>query len=71
LEDRVFDNYWFQTGTPTFLVKLLKEHQEFVFEEVSVSSNLLDNFDVANPLSVPLLFQTGYLTIREYFGCSV
>jgi hypothetical protein len=66
MANRVFENYWFQTGTPTFLVKLLREQKEFILEPVLANSNFLATFEVSNPLSVPLLFQTGYITIKEY-----
>ncbi len=54
-----FDNFWFHTGTPTFLVKTLKKRGEFLFDDIRVSSNSLGNFDINNPVSAPLLFQTG------------
>ncbi|MCK4763780.1 MAG: AAA family ATPase [Candidatus Aminicenantes bacterium] len=62
-----FDNYWFSTGTPTFLVKLLKERNYDIseFEDLPVSSYIFDSYDVDNIEIAPLLFQTGYLTIKE------
>ncbi len=60
-----FNNYWFSTGTPTFLLDLMKKHR-FNFEEVlntPVSNFAFDahEIDRLNPLT--LLLQTGYLTI--------
>ena len=66
MSDRVFHNFWYRTGTPTFLVKMMQQRREFKFEDLYLSENSLGNFDIENPLSVPLLFQTGYLTIKEY-----
>ncbi len=66
MKQKRFDNFWFQTGTPTFLVKLIKEQGEYNFENRDAGSNVLSNFNIADPLPVPLLFQTGYLTIRAY-----
>ncbi|MGV8091887.1 MAG: AAA family ATPase [Mangrovibacterium sp.] len=62
----VFGNFWFQTGTPTFLVKLIQRKGEFKFEDTQLSEIALGSFDIENPLPAALLFQTGYLTIREY-----
>ncbi|MCP5051028.1 MAG: AAA family ATPase, partial [bacterium] len=62
-----FSNYWFTTGTPTFLVNLIRNRNENIakLENVKVSSSILDRYDIDN-LTVPsLLFQTGYLTIKE------
>jgi Predicted AAA-ATPase/PD-(D/E)XK nuclease superfamily len=63
-----FSNYWFETGTPTFLIKLLKEQHYDVeqlsdlhLRELSFSTYELENLSI-----VPLLFQTGYLTIKDY-----
>lgn len=63
-----FANYWFDSGTPTFLVKLLRDQnyyieafEELVLPEVDFSTFELEHLDI-----VPLLFQTGYLTIKDY-----
>ena len=60
-----FNNYWFSTGTPSFLLELIKK-QRFDFEEVlnnPVSNFAFDAYEIdrINPLT--LLLQTGYLTI--------
>ena len=60
-----FNNYWFSTGTPSFLLELIKK-QRFNFEEVlnsPVSNFAFDAYEIdrINPLT--LLLQTGYLTI--------
>ena len=60
-----FNNYWFPTGTPTFLLDLIKKHR-FNFEDVlnsPVSNFAFDAYEIdrLNPLT--LLLQTGYLTI--------
>ncbi len=60
-----FDNFWFSTGTPTFLTKLLQK--DFVYNLSKVKSNqlALDSVNLENPNLTALLFQTGYLTIKE------
>ena len=64
--DRQFRNYWFATGTPTFLVKQIKKKGEFAFEGILTGEITLGNFDIEDIEAVPLLFQTGYLTIKSY-----
>lgn len=66
MKQREFRNFWFATGSPTFLIKGIREKGEYNFENVSSNEHILGNFDPANMLSVPLLFQTGYLTIKSY-----
>ena len=64
-----FDSYWFQTGTPTFLVELLQKSEYDLRTllsgiEVPVSSFAEYKMDVNNP--IPLIYQSGYLTIKDY-----
>jgi hypothetical protein len=62
----VFQNYWFQTGTPSFLIDHMKQNREFLPENLSFGANALSNFDIEHLSTGPLLFQTGYLTIKSY-----
>jgi len=66
--DARFQNYWFETGTPTFLLKLLrKQNYEIPLLENSVfDSFILSTYDLRNISVIPLLFQTGYITIKNY-----
>jgi hypothetical protein len=66
MEGRDFRNYWFQTGTPTWLVNLMKHNREFDVGNVRIGENALSNFNVEHISTVPVLFQTGYLTIKGY-----
>ena len=61
-----FRNFWFSTGTPTWLVNQLYNKRLFDFENVEVTDFTLDSFDIHNLQPITLLFQTGYLTIRSY-----
>ena len=65
---RVFNNYWFTTGTPTFLTKKIKNERYTAFdiEDRVINVSLLDKYDLKNMSLLPLLFQTGYLTIKKY-----
>jgi hypothetical protein len=63
-----FDDYWFASGTPTFLVEMLKK-THFDLREldgITVPATSLsdDRADVDNP--IPMIYQSGYLTIKEY-----
>jgi len=61
-------NYWFKSGTPTFLIHLIKK-QYIDLEQIptaAIKSDYLDTFEIDNIPLIPLLFQTGYLTIDEY-----
>jgi hypothetical protein len=62
-----YRNYWFSTGTPSFLIKLLKEKNYFVpaLEHLMVDDSVLDSFEIEDIRLEPLLFQSGYLTIGE------
>jgi hypothetical protein len=60
-----FLNYWYSTGTPTFLMKMCRESQMYQLDSVTLNMNQLENFDIENIAIEPLLFQTGYLTIVD------
>jgi hypothetical protein len=66
-EGKKFKNYWFETGTPTFLMDMIREKQYFLpdLENLEVSEQLLNIFDVGNIPIESLMFQTGYLTIKK------
>jgi Predicted AAA-ATPase/PD-(D/E)XK nuclease superfamily len=64
----IYENYWFQTGTPTFLVKLLSQRFVYQLEEQEVSGLILESFVLEQKDNLDLnslLLQTGYLTIKE------
>ena len=61
-----FRNYWFETGTPTFLVNLCKKLQMVEFEKVELPLTTLGAYDIQNLQLIPLMFQTGYLTLKKY-----
>jgi hypothetical protein len=62
-----FNNYWFKTGTPTFLLELLKNGSDLnkVFSEFKTGSEISDSYDPENIPLIPLMFQSGYLTIHR------
>lgn len=63
-----FGSYWFETGTPTFLVELLKNSRydlQRLTEEMA-SADSLGGIDTMHTNPVPILYQSGYLTIKGY-----
>lgn len=62
------DNYWFATGTPTNLVELMKLHNYNVeeIEDIVTSGPVLDSIDAASTDPIPVIYQSGYLTIKDY-----
>ncbi|MEM7655563.1 MAG: PD-(D/E)XK nuclease domain-containing protein, partial [Bacteroidota bacterium] len=60
-----FYNFWFSTGTPTFLVNLLKGRNQVQIGKVLVDQSAFESYDIENLDTLPLLFQTGYSTIKE------
>ena len=68
LEKRAYRDYWFATGTPTYLVELLKK-SNFHLEDLSnveVDADSLDSIHRADINPIPVLFQSGYLTLKGY-----
>lgn len=65
-----FGSFWFETGTPTFLVKKIKESnfdlRKFTNRTIYASEAILKDYTGDTLDLVPLLYQTGYLTIAEY-----
>jgi hypothetical protein len=64
---RKFDNYWFSTGTPTFLIDLIQRRNrvDIALSPVVVDGKVFAGYDPANIGEISLLFQTGYLTIKK------
>lgn len=63
-----FGSYWFETGTPTFLVELLKESR-YDLQRLTGEVAMADSLQGINSMSnnpVPYLYQSGYLTIKGY-----
>lgn len=68
LDSARFENYWFSSGTPTYLIKQMR-HFNVSPEEISPIEAIKEEFDTPteNMQSItPLLYQSGYLTIKSY-----
>jgi hypothetical protein len=63
----VFDNYWFESGTPSFLIKLIKERNYFLpsLTNLILDKKILSSFDIENIDLEVILYQSGYLTIEK------
>ena len=69
LQKKRFSDYWYSTGTPTFLVEKLKRERHYFpsFEKgIIVTKAVLENYSTDSQDVVPILFQAGYLTIKDY-----
>ncbi|PSR11079.1 MAG: AAA family ATPase [Bacteroidetes bacterium] len=66
LGSRQFQNFWFQTGTPTFLVKEMRQQKLYNPSGREFNSSDLSNFDFTRLNPITVLFQTGYLTVTHY-----
>ncbi|MDR3013295.1 MAG: ATP-binding protein [Chitinispirillales bacterium] len=63
-----FDPYWYETGTPTFLVKLIAEQKINItnLSNMQIGHEEFRKYDVENMKAEPVLYQSGYLTITDY-----
>ena len=63
-----FGSYWFETGTPTFLVQLLQRDKFYLpdLTEQQVTADFLNSIDSIDESPIPIIYQSGYLTIKDY-----
>ncbi|MGF7110296.1 hypothetical protein J2Z29_002871 [Treponema pedis] len=69
LSGKLFKHYWFKTGTPTFLVDYLKEGHYYIPDldgGIELNEASLETYRAEAKEPLPILFQAGYLTIKEY-----
>lgn len=64
-EKRQFQNFWFESGTPTFLVKLLNRQKQYDLEHIQVGPSAFNSFELNRLDPYTLLFQTGYVTMQS------
>ena len=68
-QDKKLNDYWYATGTPTFLVEKLKRERHYFpnFEKgIPVPRFVLENYSTDSQEVIPVLFQAGYLTIKNF-----
>lgn len=67
-KNQEFDSYWFETGTPSYLVELLQKHHydlhRMAHEETG--ADVLNSIDSTSTNPIPVIYQSGYLTIKGY-----
>jgi hypothetical protein len=61
-----FANFWWESGTPYFLMKLLRKDNQYDLRHMRAGSATFESYTLDNLDWLPLLFQTGYLTILDY-----
>lgn len=63
-----FGSYWFETGTPTYLVELLKRanYNLYNMAHTETDADVLNSIDSTSTNPVPVIYQNGYLTIKGY-----
>src|SRR6185437_13251389 len=69
LQEKDFSNYWFASGSPTFLIKLMKQQsnfQMFKLDNCQLKISQFETFEINNLNLNAILFQAGYLTIKDY-----
>lgn len=68
LSSRQFRDYWFETGTPSFLVHQLQKTRYKLDDmtQESLTADTLNSIDIMDENPLPLLYQSGYLTIKGY-----
>lgn len=68
LKSREFGEYWFETGTPSFLVRFIQQG-DYLLEDITsngVPASKLSGSNYEKPDAITLMYQTGYLTIKGY-----
>jgi len=68
LSKQAFGNYWFETGTPTLLLNVLKNTQYDLYKlaDEEVSAQTLGSVETMRTNPIPIIYQSGYLTIKGY-----
>jgi hypothetical protein len=68
MDDGKFIPYWFESGSPAFLYQLMKKQNYDIvdLENTEMPLSAFTNFDIEGMQLVPLLYQSGYLTIKDY-----
>ena len=64
-QQRQFGDFWFKSGTPTFLINLIKEQGYYELGDLSIHGTIFDSYDLENMDARALMFQTGYLTVKQ------
>ncbi|GHT55103.1 ATPase AAA [Bacteroidia bacterium] len=65
-DTQTFSNYWFESGSPTFLINMVRERNDIkpLMGEIAVDETSFVGFDINQIGLTQILFQTGYLTVK-------
>jgi hypothetical protein len=68
LQNKRFKSYWFETGTPSYLVYLLQKHNYNLenMSSIEVDEDTLNSVDSTSTNPIPVIYQSGYLTIKDF-----
>ncbi len=67
-DNKCFRDYWFETGTPSYLVQLLKD-ADYELPDLTqehITADVLNSIDSMSQNPIPVIYQSGYLTIKDY-----
>jgi hypothetical protein len=65
MQKGIFEGNWFTSGTPTFLMTLMREQDSFLFNQLQTTGHLVNIYDIENLDVRTVMFQSGYLTIKN------
>jgi hypothetical protein len=65
LQSPSFEGHWYSTGSPKFLIDIIKEKGMFDFNQLKLQDKILRSYEIENLDIRTLMFQTGYLTIKK------
>ena len=66
MKKQEFKNYWFETGTPSFLIPLVNKDIKYDFSDLKVDSDIYNWYDLRNLDYLSIMLQTGYLTFKKH-----
>ena len=66
MDKLAFKNYWFESGTPSFLVRLINAEFRYIIKDVQVNSSIYNWHDLKNLDYISIMLQTGYLTFKKH-----
>ena len=66
IQDKCFRNYWIDSGSPRFLINLMKEKNHIIFDIEKENLSLTDSFEIENVKLTTLMFQAGYITLKDF-----
>jgi hypothetical protein len=61
-----FVNFWFETGTPSFLVNLMLDYDLYNPENIEADNSIISDFNIQHLSPISVLFQAGYVTLKDY-----